>query len=89
MPALQTEHLHYLRKHRSCNVDRTMLTLFYVLTFVFGIVGSIICTKQEQTEQLVCCITYMTDQLTSNLAHKIIADPLHSLWSEDALLPSG
>ena len=46
-------------------------------------------TKQKQagqcgkiTKEPIFNITYMTDQCTMNLAHKIIADPLHPLWSE-------
>ena len=41
------------------------------------------------TGEAMCSITHMSDQYTRNLAQKIIADQLHPLWSEYALLPSG
>ncbi len=41
------------------------------------------------TGEPVNSITILSEQYSVSLAHKIIADPLHPLWSEYALLPQG
>lgn len=38
----------------------------------------------RKTVEQMCSITYVTDEYTINPAQTIIADPLHSQWSEYA-----